>query len=99
MTHAQRTALTNIHLTVRSNLPKAFSDAVRLVARSRPYADTVPEAPRTMMTCSHSPLPFPLPGRPFYVNSDGGKLYICVHDVFHLRKQREFKRVIRPPRP
>ena len=74
-------------------------NAVRLVAGSTPYADTVPEAPMKMMTCRHSPLPSPLPGRPFYVSSDGGRLYICVHDVFHLQKQREFKRMIRNAHP
>lgn len=44
-------------------------------------------------------LPASLPGRPLYVNIAGGKLYISAHDAFHLKKQREFRRLIRAAHP
>jgi hypothetical protein len=44
-------------------------------------------------------LPAPLPGRPFYLNVEGGRLYISVHDTFHLEREREFKRQIRTVDP
>lgn len=44
-------------------------------------------------------LPAPLPGRPFYLNVEGGRIYISVHDAFHLERQREFKRQIRFAHP
>lgn len=41
----------------------------------------------------------PLPGRPFFLKCEGGKIYISVHDRFYLEKQREFKRRIRARHP
>lgn len=49
--------------------------------------------------CRMIQLPAPLPGRPFYLNVEGGRLYISVHDVFHLETEREFKRQIRSAHP
>ena len=39
-------------------------------------------------------IPFPLTGRPLYVNFKGGKIYISAHDAFHLERERGFKRLI-----
>jgi hypothetical protein len=50
-----------------------------------------------LATCP--PIPSPLPGRPFYVHFEGGKLYISAHDAFHLEKEREFRRLIRAAHP
>lgn len=44
-------------------------------------------------------LPAPLSGRPFYLNVEGGRLYISVHDAFHLERAREFKRQIQGAHP
>ena len=33
------------------------------------------------------------------MNFEGGKLYISVHDAFHLEKEREFRRLIRAAHP
>jgi hypothetical protein len=45
------------------------------------------------------PLPAPLPGRPFYITIDGGRLYVSVHDAYHLERERQFKRQIRLAHP
>lgn len=44
-------------------------------------------------------VPAPLPGRPFYLNVEGGRLYVSVHDAFYLQRQGEFKRRIRLAHP
>lgn len=44
-------------------------------------------------------IPAPLPGRPLFLNVDGGRLYISVHDAFYLERQRAFKRQIRLVHP
>lgn len=44
-------------------------------------------------------IPAPLAGRPLYLNFKGGRIYISVHDAFHLERQREFKRQIRSAHP
>ena len=44
-------------------------------------------------------IPSPLPGRPLYVNVEGGRLYVSAHDAFHLAREREFKRLIRAAHP
>ena len=44
-------------------------------------------------------IPAPLPGRPLYLNVEGGRLYISVHDAFYLERQRGFKRQIRLAHP
>lgn len=41
----------------------------------------------------HCPCP-PLPGRPFFVEQDGVKTYISVHDMFHLEQERRYKQNI-----
>jgi hypothetical protein len=46
-----------------------------------------------------TPLPAPLPGRPFYITIDGGRLYVSVHDAYHLERERQFKRQIRMAHP
>jgi hypothetical protein len=46
-----------------------------------------------------SKLPAPLPGRPFYITIDGGRLYVSVHDAYHLERERQFKRQIRLAHP
>jgi hypothetical protein len=45
------------------------------------------------------PIPAPLPGRPFYISIDGGRLYVSVHDAYHLERERQFKREIRLAHP
>jgi hypothetical protein len=49
--------------------------------------------------CRMIQVPAPLPGRPFYVNVEGGRLYVSVHDAFYLQRQGEFKRQIRLAHP
>lgn len=44
-------------------------------------------------------VPPPFPGRPLFVNYDGGRLYISVHDRYHLERLREWKRKIRNAHP
>jgi hypothetical protein len=44
-------------------------------------------------------VPAPLPGRPSYLNVEGGRLYVCVHDAFYLHGQGEFKGRIRLAHP
>ena len=36
--------------------------------------------------------PAPLPGRPFYITIDGGRIYVSVHDTYHVERERQFKR-------
>ena len=44
-------------------------------------------------------LPAPLPGRPFYIAIDGGRIYVSVHDAYHVERERQFKRQIRLAHP
>jgi hypothetical protein len=49
--------------------------------------------------CRMIQVPAPLPGRPFYVSVEGGRLYVSVQDAFYLQRQGEFKRRIRLVHP
>jgi hypothetical protein len=44
-------------------------------------------------------IPAPRPGRPLYLNIEGGRLYVSVHDAFYLERQRDFKSQIRLAHP
>jgi hypothetical protein len=44
-------------------------------------------------------VPAPLPGRPFYINIDGGRLYVSAHDTYYLERERAFRRQIRLAHP
>jgi len=71
---------------------------IRPFGASWGWADRTVETSVEGLATSHS-IPAPLPGRPFYVSFEGGKLYISAHDAFHLEREREFRRLIRAAHP
>ncbi|MEK7579617.1 MAG: hypothetical protein AAB469_00240 [Patescibacteria group bacterium] len=46
-----------------------------------------------------SVIPAPLPGRPAFIEMNGGRIYISVHDRWHMAEERRFKRRIMAVHP